>query len=96
MAAASELARTAKPSTTLCLITLELADSTLLILEEKQRGSLRVSTQEAPWILPTLARFSNTGIVVGLKTPLTLDVLLLLIPHMMIDSVENVPQMMHS
>lgn len=55
-----------------------------------------MSTQEAPWILPTLAKFSNTGIVVGLKTPLTLDVLLLLIPHMMIDSVENVPQMMHS
>lgn len=36
MAAASELARTAKPSTTLCLITLELADSTLLILEVTQ------------------------------------------------------------
>lgn len=62
-----------------------------MMLQEKRRESLKVSTQEAPWILLILAKFSNTGIAVDLRTPLTLDVLLLLTPPMMIDAVEVIP-----
>lgn len=53
--------------------------------QEKQRGSLRVCTQEAPWILLTPAKLFNIGIAVALKIPLTLDVLQRLIPPMMTD-----------
>lgn len=63
-----------------------------LLPQEKQRGSLRVYIQEAPWILLALAEFFNIGIAVGLKIPLTLDVQRLLIPPMMIDEVDNLPQ----
>ncbi|KAH7511483.1 hypothetical protein FEM48_ZijujUnG0008500 [Ziziphus jujuba var. spinosa] len=59
---------------------------------EKQRGSLRAYTLEALWILPTLARFSNIGIVVGLKIPLTQDVLPLLTPPMMTDIFGRLPR----
>jgi len=51
----------------------------------KQRGSLRVYTLEALWVLLILAKFFNIGIAVGLKIPLIQDVLLLLIPPMMTD-----------
>lgn len=51
--------------------------------QEKQRGSLRVCTVEAPWILRTQAKFFNIGTAVGLRIPLTLGAPLLLMPHMM-------------
>lgn len=65
---------------------LHLFDTHLLV-QEKQRGSLRACTVEAPWIPPTLAKFCNIGIVVGLKIPLILDALLLLTFRMMTDAV---------
>lgn len=60
--------------------------------QEKQRGSLRVYIQEAPWILLALAKFFNIGIAVGLKIPLILDVQQLPIPPMMIDEAGNLPR----
>ena len=53
--------------------------------QEKRKGSLKVYILGAPWILPTLAGFSNIGIAVDLKIPLTLDALLLPTPPMMTD-----------
>jgi len=53
---------------------------------------LRAFTQEVPWILLTPEKSFNTGIAVVLKTPLTLDVLLLRIPLMMTDAVNSLPQ----
>jgi hypothetical protein len=63
-----------------------------LFPQEKQRGSLRVYIQEAPWILPAPAKFFNIGIAVGLKIPLILDVQQHPIPPMMIDEAANLPQ----
>lgn len=60
-----------------------------LFLKEKQKGSLRVFTLEALWILLTLAEFFNIGIAADLKILLTLDVLLHLTPPMMNDVVDN-------
>nr|POF02670.1 hypothetical protein CFP56_38137 [Quercus suber] len=59
------------------------------LTQEKQGGNLRAFTQEAPWILLTPEKSFNTGIAVVLKTPLTLDVLLLRIPLMMTDAVKS-------
>lgn len=53
--------------------------------QEKRRGNLRVCILGAPWILPTLAGFSNIGIAVDLKIPLTMDALLLPTRPMMTD-----------
>lgn len=82
--------------TSVCLLGFNLALICIrfhpLLPQEKQRGSLRVYIQEAPWTLLALAKFFNTGIAVGLKIPLTLDVQRLLIPPMMIDEVDNLPQ----
>lgn len=55
------------------------------VVQEKLRESLRAYIQAAPWIPQTPAKFSNTGIVVGLKIPLILDALQHLILHMMIN-----------
>ncbi|XP_039021851.1 uncharacterized protein LOC120154081 [Hibiscus syriacus] len=83
----SKHARFAKPNSTLCSITLGLTVSTLPILEGKQRGSSRACMQGAPWILPTPAKFFNTGIVVALKIHLILDALLLRMPLTMTNAV---------
>ncbi|KAH6800856.1 hypothetical protein C2S52_001320, partial [Perilla frutescens var. hirtella] len=42
---------------------------------EKLRESLRAYIRAAPWIPLILERFTNIGIVVGLKMPLILDAL---------------------
>lgn len=73
----------------LCLLkasSLEISTSFLtLLIQEKQRESLRVSILVELWILQTPAKFSSTGTVVALRTRLTLDALLLLTPPMMTD-----------
>lgn len=81
-----EPAKIARPNLTLCAITPGLAVITLLILEEKQRGSLRVYILGELWTPQTLGWSFNTGIAVVLKTPLTLAVLLRHMLHMMIEA----------
>lgn len=68
-----------------CLILMQCFIFHFLVAQEKLRGSLRAYTQAAPWTPLALEKFSNTGIVVGPKTPLTPDALQHLTLRMMID-----------
>lgn len=70
------------------LICINSDDSTW---QEKRRGSSRVCTVGAPWILLTQAEFSNIGIVVVLKIPLTPDARLPLTPPMMTEAFHDLP-----
>lgn len=57
------------------------------LYKEKQRGSLKVCTVEAPWAPQTLVKYFSTGIAAALKTPSIQAALLLLIIPMTIDAI---------